>query len=58
MFSFVKKELIEKILLNYDIDFSLLSIDTQAIIVYLANIFFIICIIFILSILYKWICRW
>lgn len=58
MFVFVKEELIIKILSTYNIDYSLLSIDTQALIIYLSNIFYIICLCIILSIFYKWICRW
>ncbi len=58
MWVFVKEELIVKILSNYGIDYSLLSLDTQALIVYMSNIFYVICFVIIISIIYKIICRW
>lgn len=58
MWVFVKEELIVKILSNYGIDYSLLSLDTQALIVYMSNIFYVICFAIIISIIYKIICRW
>lgn len=58
MWVFVKEELIVKILSNYGIDYSLLSLDTQALIVYMSNIFYVICFTIIISIIYKIICRW
>lgn len=58
MWVFVKEELIIKILSNYGIDYSLLSLDTQALIIYMSNIFYVICFAIIISMLYKIICRW
>lgn len=58
MWVFVKKELIVKILSYYEIDFDLLAMNTQAVIVYIANIFYVICLAILISMLYKMICRW
>lgn len=58
MWVFVKEELIVKILSNYGIDYSLLGLDTQALIIYMSNIFYVICFAIIISIIYKIICRW
>lgn len=58
MWVFVKKELIVKILSYYEIDFDLLAMNTQAVIVYMANIFYVICLAILISMLYKMICRW
>lgn len=58
MWVFVKEELIVKILSNYGIDYSLLGLDTRALIIYMSNIFYVICFAIIISIIYKIICRW
>lgn len=58
MYIFVKEELIVKILGYYNINYSLLSLDTQALIIYLSNIFYVICFAIILISLWKFICRW
>lgn len=58
MYIFVKEELIVKILTYYGIDYSLLSLDTQALIIYLSNIFYVICFAIILLALWKFVCRW
>lgn len=58
MWVFVKEELIIKILNYYNIDYLLLSLESKAIIIYLSNIFFIICLAIIVSMVYKMVCRW
>lgn len=57
MYTLVKIELIKEFLSNYGIDYNLLTIDTQSIIVTLSNIFFLLTIFVGLYIIYRLINR-
>lgn len=53
MYSLVKIELIKQFLANYSIDYEMLTLDTQAIVIILSNIFFLLTIFIGLYIIYR-----
>ena len=53
MYSLVKIELIKQFLANYSIDYEMLTLDTQTIVILLSNIFFLLTIFIGLYIIYR-----